>query len=310
MLALAFGVTPAAAQKQTVAEVAAYQGPDRIQRLIAGAKAEGALVLYTSRVADDTNPVVDAFAKNYGIDVQVWRASNRQVLQRVVQERRAGRCAVDVSRPARRRSSRCIASSCWRRCARPPRRSCCRRPCGRTANGSASASTSSRPPTTPIWCKPRTCPKSYDDLKNPKWKGRLAIEAEDVDWFAAIATSSATTRLVAVSRHRAHERRVRPQRAHAARQHGRGGRGPVRADGLQLQGRAVEHAGAPIRALYLPPVVALATGVAVARCATHPNAAVLFYDFMLRDAQAILAKHDIVPTNLRSSRCRPASKSP
>src|SRR5262249_58653513 len=29
-------------------------------------------------------------------------------------------------------------------------------------------------------------PKSYDDLKDPRWKGRLAIEAEDVDWFAAV----------------------------------------------------------------------------------------------------------------------------
>src|SRR6185436_11301841 len=31
-------------------------------------------------------------------------------------------------------------------------------------------------------------PKSYEDLKNPRWKGRLAIEADDVDWFASIVT--------------------------------------------------------------------------------------------------------------------------
>jgi len=57
------------------------------------------------------------------------------------------------------------------------------------------------------------------------------------------------------------------------------------------------RAGAPIRALYLPPVVALATGVSVTRCATRPNAAVLFYEFMLRDGQEVLAGRDIVPTN-------------
>src|SRR3954467_1028169 len=35
-LNIALGLVQAAAQKQTVADVAAYQGPDRIQRLIAG----------------------------------------------------------------------------------------------------------------------------------------------------------------------------------------------------------------------------------------------------------------------------------
>src|SRR5712671_1148040 len=85
---LAAATAPAAAQTRTLAEIAAYQGPDRMQRLIEGARKEGTLSLYTSRVAEDTTPVVDAFAKKYGIDVQVWRASNRAVLQRVVQERR------------------------------------------------------------------------------------------------------------------------------------------------------------------------------------------------------------------------------
>ena len=36
--------------------------------------------------------------------------------------------------------------------------------------------------------KPDEVPKSYDDLKQPDWKGRLAIEADDVDWFAAVVS--------------------------------------------------------------------------------------------------------------------------
>ena len=32
-------------------------------------------------------------------------------------------------------------------------------------------------------------PKSYADLTDPKWKGRLAIEADDVPWFAAIVSA-------------------------------------------------------------------------------------------------------------------------
>ena len=79
-LGLAAVVVPAAAQNRTPAEGAAYQGADRTARLIEGAKREGTLSLYTSRVAEDTNSVIDAFAKKYGIDVSVWRAANRTAL--------------------------------------------------------------------------------------------------------------------------------------------------------------------------------------------------------------------------------------
>jgi len=29
-------------------------------------------------------------------------------------------------------------------------------------------------------------PKSYDDLTNPKWKGKLGIETDDSDWFGVV----------------------------------------------------------------------------------------------------------------------------
>src|SRR3954453_9807400 len=84
----------ALAQTRTMAEIAAYQGPDRMARLIEGAKKEGVLSVYGSSVAEDMNPVADAFKKKYGIDFQYWRASSENLVQRTVQENRAGRCAV------------------------------------------------------------------------------------------------------------------------------------------------------------------------------------------------------------------------
>src|SRR5205807_8123951 len=35
--------------------------------------------------------------------------------------------------------------------------------------------------------KKQDLPKSYDDLANPKWKGRLPVEADDAVWFGALA---------------------------------------------------------------------------------------------------------------------------
>jgi iron(III) transport system substrate-binding protein len=60
-----------------------------------------------------------------------------------------------------------------------------------------------------------------------------------------------------------------------------------------------KHNGGPIDWFIIAPAVAQLNGVAVARNAPHPNAAVLFYDFMLSDAQPILAKHFYMPTSTK-----------
>jgi len=69
---------------------------------------------------------------------------------------------------------------------------------------------------------------------------------------------------------------------------------------LTIYSDAVEElkkAGAPIETLYLAPVIGMHNAAAVMKDAPHPYAAVLFLDFLLSDAQEILAKRDIWPTN-------------
>src|SRR3989454_12191599 len=82
-------VLPVSASSQikpnaTAAEVGLYAGPDRLQKLIEGAKKEGELTLYTSAQSDDMGALVGAFEKKYGIKVSVWRGSSGKVLQRAV----------------------------------------------------------------------------------------------------------------------------------------------------------------------------------------------------------------------------------
>src|SRR5256885_3923859 len=78
------------------ANPALYEGPDRLDRLIAGAKKEGELSLYTSAQADDIGAVAKAFEQKYGVKVNMWRAGSEKVLQRAVTEARGGRFTVDV----------------------------------------------------------------------------------------------------------------------------------------------------------------------------------------------------------------------
>ena len=51
-----------------------YQGPDRMDRIVAAAKKEGALTLYTTIAEKDLPAILKPFEQKYGIKVTVWRA--------------------------------------------------------------------------------------------------------------------------------------------------------------------------------------------------------------------------------------------
>jgi iron(III) transport system substrate-binding protein len=55
--------------------------------------------------------------------------------------------------------------------------------------------------------------------------------------------------------------------------------------------------GAPLEWFLIPPAVARPNGIAMAKRAPHPHAALLFYDFMLSDGQQIMLKREFVPTS-------------
>src|SRR2546427_8219740 len=88
LLALALSALAAGALAQ--ANPALYEGADRLERLIAGAKKDGELNLYTSAQADDIGAVAKAFEQKYGVKVNMWRAGSPKVVQRAGHEARGG----------------------------------------------------------------------------------------------------------------------------------------------------------------------------------------------------------------------------
>jgi iron(III) transport system substrate-binding protein len=62
--------------------------------------------------------------------------------------------------------------------------------------------------------------------------------------------------------------------------------------------------GAPVDWFTIPPTIARFEGAGVARRAAHPNAAILFFEFMLTDAQELLRDRDYFPAS-RKVRARP-----
>jgi iron(III) transport system substrate-binding protein len=177
----------AAAQQATMAELASYSGPNRMQRLVDGARQEGTLNLYTSVPIEDMNAVISAFEQKYAVKVKMWRASAEHVLQRTVVEARASRFEVDVFELGGRELESLHREKILQEVVSPALKDLLPRAVlphrqwvGTRLNIFAVAYNTNLVEQSEV-------PKSYEDLLDPKWKGRLGIEAEDFDWLATIA---------------------------------------------------------------------------------------------------------------------------
>jgi iron(III) transport system substrate-binding protein len=81
----------------SVAELAAYNKPDREKILLEGANKEGKVLWYTSLAGGPNKEIPNAFEKKYpGIKVEVFRSSSDAIIARVLQETEAKRYLVDA----------------------------------------------------------------------------------------------------------------------------------------------------------------------------------------------------------------------
>lgn len=73
------------------------QGQERTDKLADLAKKEGRPVTwYTTTPEEDSGRMTEAFAEEYGIEVDIYRASSSDLLQRLLQEAKAGHAGTDV----------------------------------------------------------------------------------------------------------------------------------------------------------------------------------------------------------------------
>jgi iron(III) transport system substrate-binding protein len=81
----------------TLAELAAYAGADRQQLLLAGAKAEGKVVWYTSLAGSSYKELAKGFeAKFPGVRLEAYRAAGRELLSKVLAEGQAKQYIADA----------------------------------------------------------------------------------------------------------------------------------------------------------------------------------------------------------------------
>ena len=300
MLALAVAALllagPAAlAQSNRIAEIAIYQGADREQRLIEGAKKEKELTFYSSMPAEDVAALAAAFDKKYAVKVKVWRADSESVLQRILNEARARRYEVDIMsgassalEPLSRENLLQEVQSPLLADLVPEALAPHRQWTAIFLNTIVQAYNSS------LVAKDRL-PRTYQDLLRPEWRGRLAIEAEDHDWFAQVVMDLGEAPGLRLFRDIVATNGIAVRKGHNVLANlVAAGEVPLALTVYGFLAEQAQRKGAPIDWFTIPPAIARLTVEGVAKNAPHPHAAVLFYEFLIGEGQQLLANRQFV----------------
>jgi iron(III) transport system substrate-binding protein len=143
-------------------------------------------------------------------------------------------------------------------------------------------------------------PKTFQDLLDPKWKGKIAIEADDSDWFAGLLQVMGPEQGEKLFRAIAETNGFSVRKGHTLLTNlVSAGEAPLALTVFNYTAEQLKKKGAPIDWFVIEPLISMPNSIAVAANAQRPHAAVLFFDYMLSDAQKILADRDYVVTNTK-----------
>lgn len=152
-------------------------------------------------------------------------------------------------------------------------------------------------------------PRTWQDLADPKWSGKLAMEPTDVDWFAALYTyliahgnngkrlgvTGANKLFAAIAKNaQLIPGHTAEATALAAGQVSIVVSGHAQSVENLIQKKAPLTFGPP----FLVPVIERPQGVGITYWAPHPAAALLFYDWLLSpEVQNIMNANGVTPAN-------------
>jgi iron(III) transport system substrate-binding protein len=270
--------------------------------LISGsAWAQQAVNLYSSMAEKDLRRLVAEFERRHGVKVNLWRSGKNRVLQRVISEARAGRNEVDVIHNPSPEMEALHSEKLLKRVDSPLH-----------ANLIPQAVAPHRE-----WAGPRVyifvqayntrlvpkaeLPKSYEDLLHPRWKGRIAIEGKEQEWFFTLVQAMGEAEGLKYFRALAgNGLQVRMGNALLTNLVVAGDV-PFALTLYSYLPDQAKRAGAPIDWLALAPTIAATDAVGIAARAPHPELAQRLYDFMLGEGQALMAEMGHVVSHRRIS---------
>jgi ABC-type Fe3+ transport system substrate-binding protein len=272
--------------------------------LIAAAKKEGQLTWYTTQIVNQfARPAAEAFQKKYGVRVNYIRADSNEVTLRIQNEGKAGRVQADVfdgtGATAALKKNNLVAKYIPESANRLP---------DRYKDKEGYWVATNLYVLTPAFntelVKKGTQPKTFEDLLDPRWRGKIA-------WNSSTTPSGGAGFIGVVLAHMGEEKGMAYLRKLA----------PQKITGLQVAARQVldqviageypialnifnNHAvisaskGAPVEWIPMAPALAVFSCLSLTAGAPNPNAGKLFMDFLMsEEGQRLYRAADYLPVD-------------
>jgi iron(III) transport system substrate-binding protein len=266
------------------------------------AKHEGGLALYTSMTDDLAKPVAAHFQQQFGIPVNLFRANSETIVQRTLQEGQAGRPVADVVESDFLEMATLSGEQVF---ADFTGSSLDKVKDGRFDHWTATRLNLFLPAWNTNLVKPGEEPRSWEDLADPRYRGKITMELSDSDWYANVtrywlshgktqADVDALWKGIVANSKAAKGHTVMMQLLSA-------GQTPIDAMNYTYITQQAKDAGAPVAYRLADgtnpiPAFPRPNGVGMLAAAPHPAAAWLFYDWMLNEGQQILVQKHLTPS--------------
>jgi iron(III) transport system substrate-binding protein len=285
------------------ADILTYRGADRQERLVEGAKKEGKLVLYSAMIVNQAlRPITTAFQQKYPfIKMSYWRADSEEIMVKFIAEVRANNVVGDVLESGGAGALAVeagYAQPIWSPefAAIPEQRRDPNNMWAPTRMNYFSTAYNTR------LVRAEDAPRTYDDLLDPKWTGKMA-------WPTGTASSAAlfvTNLRIAWGEDKALDylKKLAGQKiinygsgtARALVDRVIAGEFPIALQIYAHHPLISAGKGAPVNARLLSPTASTSGTIVIPKGAKNLHAAVLLLDYMLSaEGQKTLAQAEYLP---------------
>jgi iron(III) transport system substrate-binding protein len=275
--------SPALAQSSNVLKkYDGLRGKEREQQLIEGAKKEGKVVIYSFTAVDQLKPLLDEFQKKYPfIAAEHYRANATGVFNKFATEARAGQTFADVIDISAGETHTLGQMGLIDPYVSPSREGIPKEFMDEKGLWAAHYHFVIALGFNAQHIKPAEAPKSYEELLNPKWKGRFSLDPADQDLFGALLLYWGKEKAVSYFRNLA---KLEPRMVSGHTQQANlVGAGEIQMAPWLYGYRPLQlkDEGAPVETVLFDPVLSNPAYLLLTKSSPHPHAAGLLIDWAL-----------------------------
>ncbi len=268
------------------------------EAIVQGAQKEKSLVVYTSMTIGQMETMLNAFKRKYPfIQTGMFRAVGERLLTKIMTEAQAGRYEFDAVQSAETQIYFLKKRNLLLRYLAPEAQDLPKNFVDPQGYWAAVYIMPNVIGYNTQMAKRSELPKSYDELLNPKWKGKIGMDSTKPEWFAWMLKQMGWEKGLAYMKKLAGQDLKLYAGLTLLTNLLASGEFPLVLNDYLHTVEEVKRKGAPVDWVAFDPVFTKFQPIGVGSRAPHPNAAKLFVDFVLSlQGQKIIASFARIPT--------------